>query len=170
MELVARGLESTGGVPGRLERIRRGQDVHVFVDQPTSGHALASTLTSLRRLTPGRLVVLAEEKALGPLGGGGRFAERVSRWCNDCLVAPEGVLDASAGSRQLAAYARIDRLLSGLGSRDCVLVVGSHPAPRPDPGDPTDPGEPQVPLAGVVDAWLELAHPADETVRRKRAA
>ena len=170
MELVARGLESTGGVPGRLERIRRGQDVHVFVDQPTSGHALASTLTSLRRLTPGRLVVLAEEKALGPLGGGGRFAERVSRWCNDCLVAPEGVLDASAGSRQLAAYARIDRLLSGLGSRDCVLVVGSHLAPRPDPGDPGDPGEPQVPLAVVVDAWLELAHPADETVRRKRAA
>ena len=91
----------------------------------------------------------------------------MSRWCNDCLVAPEGVLDASAGSRQLAAYARIDRLLSGLGSRDCVLVVGSHPAPRPDPSDP---GEPQVPLAGVVDAWLELAHPADEMVRRRRAA
>ena len=170
MELVARGLESTGGVPGRLERICRGQEVHVFVDQPTSGHALASTLTSLRRLTPGRLVVLAEEQALGPLGGGGRFAERASRWCNDCLVAPEGVLDAGAGSRQLAVYARIDRLLSGLGSRDCVLVVGAHAAPRPDPGDPSDPGEPQVPLAVVVDAWLELAHPADETVRRKRAA
>jgi len=167
LELVARGLESTGGVPGRLERIRRGQDVHVFVDQPTSGHALASTLTSLRRLTPGRLVVLAEERALRPLGGGRRFAERVSRWCNECLVAPEGVLDAGAGSRQLAAYARIDRLLSGLGSRDCVLLVGSPPAPRPDPGDP---GEPQVPLAVLVDAWLELAHPADGGVPKRRAA
>lgn len=167
LELVARGLESTGGVPGRLDRIRRGQDVHVFVDQPTSGHALASTLASLRRLTPGRLVVLAEEKALGGLGGGRRFAERVSRWCNDCLVVPEGVLDASAGSRQLAAYARIDRLLSGLGSRDCVLLVGADLPSRPDPGDP---GEPQIPLAMLVDAWLELAHPADFSGHGKRAA
>jgi UDP-N-acetylmuramyl tripeptide synthase len=167
MELVARGLESTGGVPGRLDRIRRGQEVHVFVDQPTSGHALASTLTSLRRLTPGKLIVLAEEKALGTLGGGRRFAERVSRWCNDCLIAPEGVLDAGAGSRQLAAYARIDRLLSGLGSRDCVLLVGANLVPGPDPGDP---GEPQVPLAVLVDAWLELAHPAEASFRKKRAA
>jgi len=171
MELVARGLESTpGGVPGRLDRIRRGQEVHVFVDQPTSGHALASTLTSLRRLTPGKLIVLAEEKALATLGGGRRFAERVQRWCNDCLIAPEGVLDAGAGSRQLAAYARIDRLLSGLGSRDCVLLVGTNLVPGPDPGDPGDPGEPQVPLAVLVDAWLELAHPAEGSFRKKRAA
>lgn len=167
MEVVARGLESTGAVPGRLDRIRRGQDVHVFVDQPTSGHALVSTLKSLRRLTPGRLVVLAEEGALGPLGRGRRFAERASRWCEECLVVPEGVLDPAAGSRQLAAYARIDRLLSGLGKRDCVLLIGSRTVPRPDPGDP---GEPQVPLAGLVDAWLELAHPADDGVRRRRAA
>jgi hypothetical protein len=142
----------------------------VFVDQPTSGHALASTLTSLRRLTPGKLIVLAEERALATLGGGRRFAERVSRWCNECLVAPEGVLDAGAGSRQLAAYARIDRLLSGLGSRDCVLLVGTNLVPGPDPLDPGDPGEPQVPLAVLVDAWLELAHPAEGSFRKKRVA
>jgi hypothetical protein len=36
--------------------------------------------------------------------------------------------------------------------------------------DPGDPGEPQVPLAVLVDAWLELAHPAEGSFRKKRAA
>jgi hypothetical protein len=47
--------------------IDRGQDHAAFVDHPTSGHALAATLASLRRLTPGRLVVLAEEAAVARL-------------------------------------------------------------------------------------------------------
>ena len=166
LEIAARGIEAAGSVPGRLDRIRRGQAAHVFVDQPTTGHALASTLASLRRLTPGRLVVLAEEAWAARLGGR-RFANRASRWCNDCLVVPAGLLDPSAGSRQLAAYARIDRLLSGLGARDCVLLVGSGLTHRPDPGDP---GEPQVPLAVVVDAWLEMAHPATWPGAGRRAA
>jgi len=47
LECIARGLEAAGSVPGRLDRLRRGQEAHVFVDQPTSGHALATTLASL---------------------------------------------------------------------------------------------------------------------------
>jgi hypothetical protein len=45
--------------------------------------------------------------------------------------------------------------------------VGADLASRPDPGDP---GEPQIPLAMLVDAWLELAHPADFSGRKSRAA
>lgn len=153
---VARGIEAAGAVPGRLEAIRRGQDVHVFVDQPTSGHALASTLSGLRRLTAGRLVLLADERAVQRFDDPARFARRAERWCETCLVVPADLLDSGAGERQLAAYARIDRLLGGLGPRDCVLVVGEACGERPDPGDP---GEPQsTPLAVVVDAWLQLAN------------
>jgi len=170
LECIARGLEAAGSVPGRLDRLRRGQEAHVFVDQPTSGHALATTLASLRRLTAGRLVVVAEEGSAKVLGGGRKFAKRAERWCNEALVVPAGMLDATAGSRQLAAYARIDRLLSGLGARDCVLLVGTGLARQPDPGDPGDPGEPQVPLAVLVDAWLEMAHPATWPGRSRRAA
>ena len=165
--LVARGLEAAGSVPGRMSRICRGQDAHLFVDLPTSGHALASTLSSLRRLTPGRLLVLAEETALGGLGGARRFPERAARWCDDCLVVPAGMLEPGAGSRQLAAYARVDRLLSGLGRRDCVLVLGRTPAGRPGPGDP---GESQIPLSVVVDAWMEVAHPPVRIGAPRRAA
>jgi len=150
-----------------LERISRGQDGQVFIDIPTSGHALASTLGSLRRLTAGRLVVIADEEQARRLGGKRQFARRAARWCDESLVVPAGVLDEGAGSRELAAYARIDRLLSQVGPHDCVLVIGSRPQPAGDPGDP---GEPQFPLAGLVDSWLQLAHPPVAPFRGRRVA
>ncbi|RLS34550.1 MAG: hypothetical protein DWH79_04025 [Planctomycetota bacterium] len=156
LELVARGLEATGSVTGRLDRLRRGQEAHVFVDHPTSGHALATTLASLRRLTPGKLVVIAEEEWAEDFGGGHRFACRAARWCNESLVVPSDILHPSAGRRQISAYARIDRLLSRLGRHDCVLLLGTR---LPSGGGPSDPGE-SVPLAALVDAWLAAAHPA----------
>ena len=167
LEVIARGLEAAGSVAGRLERISRGQDGQVFIDIPTSGHALASTLGSLRRLTAGRLVVIADEEQARQLGGKRQFALRAARWCDESLVVPAGVLDEGAGSRELAAYARIDRLLSQVGPHDCVLVIGSRPQPAGDPGDP---GEPQFPLAGLVDSWLQLAHPPVAPFRGRRVA
>lgn len=165
--LVARGLEAAGNVPGRLDRLRRGQDVHLFVDQPTSIHALASTLSSLRRLTPGRLVILAEEPAVARLGGVRGFGSRVGRWCDESMIVPATLLDPEAGRREVAAYARLDRLLVGLSRSDCVLVVGAGLHPGDDPGDP---GEPAVPLAVVVDTWMELAHPPETMPTTRRAA
>ena len=167
LEVIARGLEAAGSVSGRLERISRGQDGQVFIDIPTSGHALASTLGSLRRLTAGRLVLIADEDQARQLGGKRQFALRAARWCDESLVVPAGVLDEGAGSRELAAYARIDRLLSQVGPHDCVLVIGSRPQPAGDPGDP---GEPQFPLAGLVDSWLQLAHPPVAPFRGRRVA
>ena len=83
------------------------------------------------------------------------------------VVLPAGVLAEGAGSRELAAYARIDRLLSQVGPHDCVLVIGSRPQPAGDPGDR---GEPQFPLAGLVDSWLQLAHPPVAPFRGRRVA
>ncbi|NCY03410.1 MAG: hypothetical protein EBX36_11015, partial [Planctomycetia bacterium] len=53
------------------------------------------------------------------------------------------------------AYARIDRLLSSLGGQDCLLVLGD--ALRQGGGPPEPDGDP-LPLAAVVDGWLQLAH------------
>lgn len=169
LSVVARGLEAAGAIPGRLDRICRGQDAHVFADCPTSGRALATTLAGLRRLTRGRLCLLVEEPALRRFGDPRRFHDRAARWCDECLTVPADVLDAEAGSRPLAAYARIDRLLAGLGAGDCVLVVGRPLQGGGDPGDP-DPGEPRMPLAVLVDAWMQLAHPAAAPFPGRRAA
>jgi UDP-N-acetylmuramoyl-L-alanyl-D-glutamate--2,6-diaminopimelate ligase len=159
-----RGLESAGSVPGRMERIDRGQDAAIFVDSPTSGHALAATLASLRRLTRGRLAVLAEEPTIARLGGG-RFGPLVARHCDACLVAPATVLDDDAGDPDLAAYARIDRLLASLGPEDCLLTLGGLPVggrgPRPPAG--------RFPLAMLVDGWLQLANEPALTPNRRAA-
>ena len=169
LAVVARGLEAAGAIPGRLDRICRGQDAHVFADCPSSGRALATTLAGLRRLSRGRLALLIEEPAIPRFGDPRRFVERAARWCDECVTVPADVLDAEAGTRPLAAYARLDRLLAGLGAGDCVLVVG-RPAPGGgDPDDP-DPGTPQVPLALLVDAWMQLAHPPAAPFQGRRAA
>lgn len=158
LERVTRGLEAAGGVPGRLERIDRGQPAAVFVDRPTSGHALAATLTSLRRLTPGRLVLIAEESIAARIGPVRRFAKRAARWCDTILVVPSTVLDDDADAGAVAAYARIDRVLAAAGSGDCVLVLGRMPSGGDMPGDPGDPAALGV-LAALVDGWLQLANP-----------
>jgi UDP-N-acetylmuramoyl-L-alanyl-D-glutamate--2,6-diaminopimelate ligase len=166
LERVARGLEAAGSVSGRMERLDRGQDAAVFVDSPSSGHGLAATLSSLRRLTGGRLVAIAEERWAEAIGGGG-FMGRIKRWCNDCIVVPESMMSDEAGDGDIAAYARIDRLLASLGRRDCLIVLGG-PAIRGM--GPAGPDDGSFAAAAMVDGWLQLAHPPRMKMPRRRAA
>jgi len=154
-ERIARGLEAAGSIAGRLARLDRGQDFAAFVDRPTSGHGLSRTLASLRQLTPGRLVVLVEETLAERLGGRDRFPTRAARWCDASQIVPRGIAAERATSRDLAAYARLDRQLSRLRAGDCLLVLGSMPRFSPQPVDPDDT---QMPLEAVVNGWLELAN------------
>ncbi len=154
LHLAVQGIEAAGCVPGRVERIARGQDAAVFLDMPSTGHALSSTLASLRRLTSGRLAVLAEEPLAARLGDD-EFGSLVARHCDACVLVPSAVLADTAGEREIAAYARIDRLLGSLGGNDCALVLGDsrcgvHP---PDALEMS-----RFPLATLVDGWLQLAH------------
>ncbi|MFN9369603.1 MAG: Mur ligase family protein, partial [Planctomycetia bacterium] len=87
LERIARGIESAGSVAGRMERIDRGQDVPVFIDAPTSLHAASATLACLRRLTPRRLVAVAEERWTRAVGLG-TSAAWLDRWCDASLVVP----------------------------------------------------------------------------------
>jgi hypothetical protein len=100
--------------------------------------------------------VLVAEESFAERIDAGRFARRASRWCDEAVVVPASVLDQDAGNEAVAAYARLDRLLSSLDGRDCVVVVGEGLRRQGDPGDP---GEPQASLAALVDGWLQLAHP-----------
>ncbi|MFM8415696.1 MAG: Mur ligase family protein [Planctomycetota bacterium] len=164
LEVAVRGVESAGGVPGRVERIDRGQDAALFVDSPTSPHALAATLASLRRLTRGRLVVIAEDPLVARLGGGS-FGPLVARHCDACVVAPTSVLTEDPAESDVAAYARIDRLLDSLTAGDCGLVLGGSDGQGGPVGGP--PG--RFPLATLVDAWLQIAGAPAEARRRPAA-
>jgi hypothetical protein len=197
LERIVRGIEACGSVSGRLERIDRGQDHAAFVDHPTSGHALAATLAGLRRLTRGRLVVLAEagcvERLVADAGGAGGpgsdfgrrdfgvreddnredgrvaaiFNRRAMRWADDCLVVSGTLMDEVGKAADVMAYARIDRLLSSLREQDCLLVLGDVGGRSQNPIDPD--GDP-LPLAAVVDGWLQLAYVPQPFGSERRAA
>ncbi len=154
LHVAARGLEAAGTVPGRVERMDRGQDAAVFLDMPSSAHSLAAMLSSLRRLTAGRLAVMAEESLLERLGSD-EFGPIVARHCDACVVVPAAVLDDDAGVSDLAAYDQIDRLLGSLRAGDALVVLGDAKAGHDGPKTP-EIG--RFSLATLVDGWFQVAH------------
>ena len=111
------------------------------------------TLTSLRRLTHGRLAVIAEEPLVNRIGQE-TFQAVVARHSDACVVAPRTVLADDPAAADIAAYARIDRLLDSLGPDDCGLVLGGVGRPG------------RFPLAMLVDAWLQISQAPAEPGRR----
>ncbi len=61
--VVASGIATGGGVPGRLERVDEGQDFVVVVDYAHKPDAVEAAVRTLRPLTDGRVIVV--------LGAGG---------------------------------------------------------------------------------------------------
>lgn len=57
-EAIARGVAAVRAIPGRMERIERGQAYTAVVDFAHTPNALANCLLALRPLTPGRLIVV----------------------------------------------------------------------------------------------------------------
>jgi UDP-N-acetylmuramoyl-L-alanyl-D-glutamate--2,6-diaminopimelate ligase len=55
---VCEGIESLGGVPGRLELVQGGQDFTVIVDYAHTPDALEKLLETVRQLTRGRTVIV----------------------------------------------------------------------------------------------------------------
>ena len=167
-EKIARGIESIGSIAGRISRCDRGQDFTVFVDRPSNGHSLASTLASLGRLSHGRLLVLVEEGLADQLGGKEQFVSRASRWSEQTMIVPPGIASENPTDQDLQAYAFLDKELSQLHAGDCVLVLGTVP---PINSGPFDPEHDFMPLEAVVNGWLELAHePVAEWGGYRRAA
>jgi UDP-N-acetylmuramoyl-L-alanyl-D-glutamate--2,6-diaminopimelate ligase len=166
---IARGLEAVSSVTGRLERLDRGQDFACFVDQPTSGHQLASTLASLRHLTGhGRLVAAVDidvADALEGLGRRQRFGSRLLRWCDDCILIPNR-LSRKATDHSTRFLAGFDRALSQLQKGDCLVVVG-HPGWDEDP---TDPAGERMSAQMLAEGWFRVACPPEWTPDWRRAA
>ena len=57
-EAASRGIARLHGVPGRMERIERGQDFTAIVDFAHTPNALRVTLETARRMTRGRVIVV----------------------------------------------------------------------------------------------------------------
>jgi UDP-N-acetylmuramoyl-L-alanyl-D-glutamate--2,6-diaminopimelate ligase len=137
---VARGLESVGHVPGRLERIDCGQPFGVFVDYAHTPDALTVSLQTLREVTPGRLICVFgaggdRDPVKRPLMG--RAVEAVADLAiitndNPRSEAPETIAEdvlsgfhrADAAEVLLERVEAIHRALSLAKPHDCVLIAG----------------------------------------------
>jgi len=78
---IVRGIEAIDSIPGRMQRIERGQPFNVFVDQASNADAFAAAARSLKKITRGRLIVVCgpgDEMDMGNLPLLGRVAERVA--------------------------------------------------------------------------------------------
>lgn len=166
---IARGLEAVGSVAGRLERLDRGQDFACFVDQPSSGHQLASTLASLRHLTGhGRLIAAVDTNVADSLEGFDRrhrFSSRLLRWCDDCILVPHR-LSRQVSDESTQFLAGFDRALSQLGRGDCLVVVGNHSWGS----DPIDPSGERMSAQMLTEGWFRVACPPEWTTDWRRAA
>lgn len=57
-EVIVRGIASHGTVPGRLEPVKNRQGITCLVDYAHTGDALENVLTTLRKLTSGRIITV----------------------------------------------------------------------------------------------------------------
>ena len=139
-EEIALGIEGFRCVPGRLEQVDCGQPFDVFVDYAHTDDALRRCLTSLKSLTPGRLICVFgaggdRDRTKRPkLGQAALLADvAIVTSDNPRSESPLAIIDEIvAGMRQGTTAplveadrrAAIFRALNLARSGDCVLIAG----------------------------------------------
>lgn len=141
-EAVAGGLATFRGVPGRLERVERGQPFAVLVDYAHASESLASALREVRAFTPGRVLCVfgCSDRSDGhDPAGMGRAAALGSDWfcitTDDPVDTDPALLAASVeeGARatgrgaweiELDRARAIDRAIGFARPGDTVLLAG----------------------------------------------
>ncbi len=140
VDKMASGLAQFRGVPGRLERVSRvdGASPTVFVDYAHTPDALENVLSTLRALTPARLIVIFgcggdRDRGKRPLMGevAGRLADVVLVTSdNPRSEAPEEILTEIEAGLQGVARMRGEALLSHRRLRGYDIIVSRREAIR----------------------------------------
>ncbi len=142
---IQEGLATFGGVPGRLERIDRGQDFEVFVDFAHTANSLEMVLRLKREQCRRRLLIVfgcagLRDRGKRPVMGeiAGRFADRIYLTAEDPRTESlEAILEEiaegcrKAGRREGVDYWKIpdrataiERAIFDAKPGDVVLVTG----------------------------------------------
>lgn len=137
---VVEGLERSSGAPGRLEKVSGDAPFSVFVDYAHTDDALRSVLSTLRELSPARLVVLFGCGGDRDPGKRPLMARAAEEWADAVYVTsdnprsedPEAILDqigkGFSGRRPVrrltdrreAIRAAVEEARPG----DCLLIAG----------------------------------------------
>ncbi len=115
MDVAVAAVRNATGAPGRLEEIPTRTGFQVFVDYAHTDDALSNVLTTLREVTPGRLIVVFgcggdRDKTKRPLMG--RVAE----------VGADLAIVTSDNPRTEDPAEIIEQIVAGVHNRNAVLV------------------------------------------------
>ena len=137
--IIARGLAATSGVPGRLERVDRGQSFDVVVDYAHTPDALQKALAAAREHAAGRLLLVFgcggdRDKAKRPAMGRVAAAEADQVWVTSdnprgedpAAIAGEIVsgMEGRAPQVELDRRCAIAAALADARPGDLVLIAG----------------------------------------------
>jgi len=143
VEAAAKGIAAAPAVPGRMEKIERGQPFTVVVDYAHKPDAVTATLEALRLVTERQLVIVVGAGGDRDQGKRGLMGEIAARLADVVVVTDDnprsedpGAIRAEivAGTRTRRARARvvevgdrraaIARALTAAGPGDTVLIAG----------------------------------------------
>ena len=137
--VVVRGLAGSAGVPGRLERVDRGQPFQVVVDYAHTPDALQKALAAAREHAAGRLLLVfgcggdrdqAKRPAMGRAAAAGADQVWVTsdnpRGEDPAAIARQIVsgMESKAGRVELDRRAAIAEALEAARPGDLVLIAG----------------------------------------------
>jgi len=114
--VIKTGLEAVSGVAGRMERIRTGQDFHIWIDYAHTPHAFERLLKSARRITKGRLFFL--------FGcGGDRDREKRPLMGNVAAKYADGIILTEDNPRGEDPKTIIEHIMAGMEDKSKVEVI-----------------------------------------------
>jgi len=144
-------LGAFGGIPGRMERIQKGQPFEVVVDYAHTGNALENALGMLREITPGKVIVVfgcGGDRDRGKRSEMTKVALSLADRCWATTDNPrsevqeqifddmrEGVTDASRIDFVIDRRRAIELALKNAEADDCVLIAGKGHEPFQEFGD-----------------------------------
>lgn len=112
---IAEGIESFNQVPGRLDRVECGQPFDVFVDYAHTDDALRRCLSSLRALTPGRIICVFG-------AGGDRDRTKRPKLGRAAMLSDVAVV-TSDNPRSENPLAIIDAICNGMSGDQTVRLI-----------------------------------------------
>jgi len=136
LERVSEGWRTFEGTPGRLERVAHPDDVAILVDYAHTPAALGRALTTLRAITPGRLLVVfgaGGDRDRGKRPEMGRVAGETADVClvtsdNPRSEDPQAIADAIETGVVGAGVPRLDVTRLGEADRGYVVVLDRREA------------------------------------------
>lgn len=170
---AAAGIGRVSAVPGRMERVDRGQDFLVLVDYAHKPDAIAATLRAVRRVTPGAVTLVLgaggeRDRGKRPLMGevAASLADRVvvtddnPRTEDPATIRAEIIAGAAAHCERAEIveigdrHAAIAAALGGARAGDTVVIAGKGHETGQQVGDQVLPFDDRVVAAEVLD-WLD---------------